>query len=86
VGVKWTLNRGFTSSQSRTFLCLGGVVVHHQVQLKRLAVLVDRVAVGPFDVLEEGQELLAVAKPAGAMAGPSCAQRTTASPPRLGAC
>ena len=41
VGVEWTLNRGWSASQSRTFLCLRGVVAHHQMQLDRLTVLID---------------------------------------------
>ena len=39
-------------------MLVGGVVVHHQVQLDRLPILVADVAVGPLDLLEEGQELL----------------------------
>jgi len=40
------------------WVLVGGVVVHHQVQLDRLAGgLIDHVAIGPFDLLEEGQEL-----------------------------
>jgi len=35
-----------------------GVVVHHQMQLGRLAVLIAVVGVGLGDLLEEGQELL----------------------------
>ena len=59
VGVKCTTNRGFSASQRLDVgVLVGGVVVHHQVQLDWLAVLVDRVAVGPLDLLEEGQELL----------------------------
>jgi hypothetical protein len=38
---------------------VGGVVVHDQVQLDRLPGLgVEDVPVGPFDLFEEGQELL----------------------------
>ena len=38
---------------------VGGVVVHHQVQLDRLTgLVVEDVAVGPLDLLEEGEELL----------------------------
>jgi hypothetical protein len=50
--VKWTLNRGFASSQVADVLVLvGGVVVHHQMELDRLAGLgVHGVAVGPLDL------------------------------------
>ena len=37
---------------------MGGVVVHHQVQLDRPAVLVDVIGVGAGDLFEEGQKLL----------------------------
>ena len=64
VGVKCTTNRGFVASHvAHVLVLVGGVVVHHQVQLDRVAVLVEDVTVGPFDLLEERQELL-VAVPA----------------------
>ena len=51
VGVKWTWIRGLSASQALTFgVLVGGVVVHHQMQLA--------VGVGPGDLLEERQELL----------------------------
>ncbi len=48
VGVKCTTNRGCSASHALTCLVLvGGVVVHHQVQLHRDAVGVEDVTVGP---------------------------------------
>src|SRR6476660_9251885 len=51
VGVKWTWIRGFAASHAFTFGPLvGGVVVHHQMQIL--------VGIGPGQVFEEGEELL----------------------------
>jgi hypothetical protein len=51
VGVKCTCTRGFASSQVQNLGPLvGGVVVHHEVQLS--------VGVGAGDLFEEAQELL----------------------------
>ncbi len=56
VGVKWILNRVLGQPFADVLVLVCGVVVHHQVQLDRLAGRsVDRVAVGPLDLFEKRQ-------------------------------